>query len=285
MGNERVADATPASVDTLVADLTEAVTAPAETPSDTPASTPETSDQPDWIEDKFWTGDVAESAAKQHDAYVSLQSSYGRMANDLGTQRKLTDRLLDLKREDDLTQNTPAQTPEIDGVKLLDNPNETLDAYVSPKIAESNKEINERLAKMEAEIAQDNFVKKHPEAGTMGNDPDFVKWVNGSPYRASLGNAASQGDFLAADELLTEWKDRLAAVTPAAKEDAEEGEDPNLAAARAASLESNSGGKTASGKVYERNALIKLKLEKPHVYEDPKFQAEIMRAYAEGRVK
>jgi hypothetical protein len=57
--------------------------------------------------------------------------------------------------------------------------------------------------------------------------------------------------------------------------------------ARKASLEGGSGNDAAAptGKVYRRADLIRLKMEKPQVYEDPGFQAEILLAYAQGRVK
>ena len=60
-------------------------------------------------------------------AYQESQSTIGRMANDLGTQRKLTDRLLDLKRESDLSGNGRVREPvKVNSTELLDDPTRSM---------------------------------------------------------------------------------------------------------------------------------------------------------------
>lgn len=215
--------------------------------------------------------------------YTELHSQYGRMANDLGTQRKLTDRLLDLKRTDDLARNSGSQLPVIKSDELLDHPAQTIDKIVESRLADERKILNDRLGQLEAGLAQERFVSKHPDYQKVAESAGFVAWVKDSPYRSRIAAAAANGDFGAADEIISEYKStqvRSAAQGGGSADD-------NLEKARKAALEGgNSGdGKASSGKVYRRADLIRLKIERPRMYSDPQFQEEIMKAYAEGRVK
>ncbi len=249
--------------------------------------------RPDWIDEKFWTGNTEESAQKQHEAYLNLQSAHGRMANDLGVQRKLTDRILNLeeKRENDIQQNTPDPV-EVSGADLLNNPTEALDTYLEQREAGQNDATSQRLSQLEAELANERFVARHPDFNQVAASSEFSDWVNQTPYRAALANSAQQGDMGSASALLDEFKASQPAKGLGTTEGDEGGEIAPVASgdlteeARAAALESTSSGENqASGKTYSRAALMRLRVEKPDVYGDPAFQSEIMKAYSEGRVK
>ena len=247
-------------------------------------TTTSTDDRPGWIDEKFWNGNAEESATKQHESYKNLQSAYGRMANDLGTQRQLTDRLLDVsqKRDNDLSQNTP-EFVTIEGADLLDNPNDTLASFIEPRLAKSNEVRDQRMDALENMLQQQNFNVQHPDAEEIGRNPKFSEWIAESPYRQSAAQRGIAGDWSATSELLHEFKihESVSNASPIVTN----GDD--LEGARKASLESSAstGGGNSSDKVYKRSDLIRLKLEKPRIYEDPAFQEEIVRAYAEGRVK
>jgi hypothetical protein len=215
--------------------------------------------------------------------YESLHSQYGRMANDLGTQRKLTDRLLDLKRNEDLQSNSAAALPTIKSDDLLDSPAAAIDKVVSARLDQERQRLDSRLGQLEANMAQERFVSKHPDYQQVADSADFSTWVRASQFRQRVAAQAAQGDYLAADEIISEYK---ASRRSASSGDASQSGD-NLDAARKASLEGGSTpeGKATTGKVYRRADLIRLKVEKPRVYSDPQFQAEIMKAYAEGRVR
>ena len=262
--------------------------------SKTPPGTPPS--KPEYIQDKFWTGDEAESLRKQAEAYSSLQSAYGRMANDLGTQRKLTDQILALdKRSTDL-EGTPAAVktaPKVNARDLVDRPTETLDAYWKQREDALRAEMDQRDAARATADAERHFVTKHSDFATVTQTPEFMSWVHSSPLRQRAAALAGTGNFVVADELLTEYKAiKGQAPNPAADPNRGTGKtapDPAATeAARKAALETaaNAGGAgTGKGPTYRRADLIKLKMEKPQVYSDPAFQAEILRAYAEGRVK
>lgn len=270
----------------LEASLKEAVTASAPAP-DATAATPESPDNSAKLTGKL-EGKSLEDIASM---YSNLESAYGRMANDLGTQRKLTDRLLDLKRSDDLGQNTPETQKEVNvsSTDLLDNPKETLDAYFESRMAQLQQGNSERMNQVESSLAEQNFTAKHGDISRIGEDPQFGEYVNATPLRQDLAQKAAAGDYAAADTLLDEWKSVKSFLAPAKGDptpDPTPAADPNLEAARQASLESSTpAGSASSGKTYRRADLIELKLTKPHIYSDPAFQEEIVQAYLDKRVK
>jgi hypothetical protein len=213
--------------------------------------------------------------------YVNLESSYGRMANDLGTQRKLTDRLLDLKRENDLQQNAP-QKVEIKSEELLDNPTAALERFSAARESQRDGRLNE----LEARLAATAFVSAHPDYATYQNDTDFAAWIQASPIRARAAASAANGDWSTASDLLTEYKS-VKGSTKKVDDEGDNAEDAARKAAAKASLESSSQNnqKGKTGKVYRRADLMRLRAEKPDVYFSSDFQSEIIRAYADGRVK
>lgn len=273
----------PGDLDGLQKELTEAVTSTTVVEAGEAALAATTSPAP--VENALekaqelsgkYEGKSASEVAEMH---RNLESAYGRMANDLGTQRKLTDRLLDLKRTDDLTSNSPDPV-EVSSTELLDNPTQALDKYLSSRESQLAQATDQRLAQMEASMAQERFTTAHPDHDRIANDPAFAEYLQASPLRTRLAQMAVQGDWSVAADLMTEYKSTINQDAPA---------DNATEAARQVGLEaprqSTEAAAVKAGKVYRRADLIRLKLEKPDVYADPGFQDEILRAYAEGRVK
>lgn len=280
--NENIVDPTndAGDLDELEKQLGEAVTAGNAKAKADAADTPEEKEAAQADIPEKYKGKTLQDIIEMH---RNLESQYGRMANDLGQQRKLTDKLLDLKRTDDLNQGPkkPAKKPiQVSSTDLLDNPSETLEKILEEREAAIRQEYEQRMSEFESGLAQERFVQKHPDYQEVAQSETFLEWVNSSPIRQQAANQAANGDFAIADALLNEYK----STRPAQKQ--EPSNDENLDAARKASLESSStAGKQSGGKVYRRADLIRLKLEKPQTYADPDFQREIMQAYAEGRVK
>jgi hypothetical protein len=284
-------DDLPGNTDQLVKDLNEAVTARSAPASDKPADTPAPDTVPATaaVPDKLKGKSATELAAM----YQNLESVYGRMANDLGQQRKLTDRLLDLKRSDDLTANggKKPEAPVVDRSRLLEDPTAELTRFVDARDSARESESTARLANLEAQLAQKTFVDKHSDYADVANDPAFIAWVQASPLRTRLAGLAYNGSWDVADELLTEFKARTPATATATAEvvdTKQQAADAGVAAARRAGLESGaSGGESTarSGKTYRRTDLLALRNRDPDAYYDEGFQTEILRAYAEGRVK
>lgn len=216
------------------------------------------------------------------------QSTIGRMANDLGTQRKLTDRLLDLKRENDLHSNgAPAQKVQVNSSELLDNPTEAIERIVAARLAEQNQKTQAEIDALHQQRAAESFLSRHPDYQTVAASADFQQFVQATPYRQRVALTAAKGDWSSADELMSEYKDRQASRTVAAKTEKEVKEKNNLEAANKASLESGTSANKSSGggKILRRVDLLKLQMEQPDVYYDEATQAVILKAYREGRVK
>jgi len=273
-------DNAPGDQEGLIKSLTEAVTESAEKDDVQETEASNTIEQPKEVNTDPLAGTKFEGKSVEDilESYNNLQSAYGRMANDLGTQRKLTDQLLDLKRDGDLEENTP-HSVQLRTEDLLDEPTTALDSYISEREARIRQEYDQKLSQFETQLRADKFMAKHPDFQELAQSEELIQWSQATPVRARVAQAAANGDWDAADALLTEFK-----AQP--KQDPAPRADEGIEAARQVGLESAaSSGDGNSAKTYRRADLIDLKLNKPHIYQDPAFQAEILKAYSEGRVK
>lgn len=270
----------PGNLDQLKKDLTEATTS--EPKQEEPAQAKEEHEIPE-----KYRGKSMEEIIEMH---RNAESELGRRGNELGQYKKLTDELLDLKRREDLTKGGASADeiedeplPEISSSDLLENPTESISKLLSAREKSSEtkrqrKEAEEKRLEVEAKFAQ-----AYPNAEETVNDPKFVEWVQGSTARSLLGYQASQGDLTAGAALLDEWN----ASQSAPEQNEEPKMDDPIKSARKASTESKGASNTpdTTGKIYRRTDLIRLKLQDPEAYADEGFQREIIKAYAEGRVK
>jgi hypothetical protein len=220
------------------------------------------------------------------ESYKQLESQLGRMANDLGTQRVLTDRLLNLRRDNDLRQNgagvTQPETPKIKATDLAEDPTAAISKVVDAKLAKNQQDAEQEALQHARNAAAARLVQDHPDYQEYVNNPDFTAFINGSAIRKRAAVAAQQGDFDAGNDLLTEFKAQKKQKMN------QQDDNKNLESARAASLESGSRGSEGSskaGKVYSRADLLRLQLTNPELYYSDEYQAVIMKAYAEKRVK
>lgn len=211
--------------------------------------------------------------------HQNAESRLGTLGNDLGHYRTLTDKLLDLKRTDDLVSGGAApEAITISSTDLLDKPTESVQAIVRSEMELGQRQTQERVDAETAEMSA--FNQLHPDAGTIVNIAEFQEWVQSSPIRKRAAQEAYNKNWESADVLMQDYKQSLEASQEPAG-------DPNIAAAKNAATESvgQSSASTSTGKIYRRLDLVRLKLEQPEVYSDPTFQDEILRAYAEGRVR
>jgi hypothetical protein len=226
------------------------------------------------------------TAADMVEIYKNLEREYGRKANESGQLRQMQDQLLALKRENDLRANgatqQAAQQPEVSASDLLENPKQALDRYFEQKESASTRELRQRLAFQEQQMAQTSFVSKHPDWQTHTNDPDFVEWTKQTPWRTNLAQQAAQENLGAADALLTEYKQYKPLLNKQTTKTSV------LDSARSVGLEraSTSGDETRTvGKVIRRADMMALRISDPDKYESPAVQNELLRAIAENRYK
>lgn len=242
----------------------------------------------DGVPDKF----KGKSVKDILDSYANLESRNGHMANELGTQRQLTDRLLDLKRDGDLSKNGAQQAPvrqklEVTAADILDKPAETLDRVIAQREQDFTRVVDQRLQRLEMNNAENAFKQRHSDFQDVVTGQKFGDWVRSSPIRLRAAAAANQGNWQIADELLTEFKGSSQSADGATTSTSTT-RTADLDGARKATLDS-SGGRSSDGAqktqvTYKRTDLMRLRIEDPEAYYDEAFQDLILKAHAEKRV-
>ena len=215
------------------------------------------------------------------DSYTNLEKELGRKAQEVGELRKLSDSFLqaEVARKNNLQDNTPLETKDNDDVDFFDDPNKAVNKMIEnhPKFQEFQQfQAQQAQAGAKAQLEQ-----THPDFTDVVQDKAFQEWVQDSPIRMQMFQAADSYNFDAANELLSNWKDRsMISKTQEVKQAAETNRKDAL---KAASTESrSSSGSNAGGKTYRRADLIRLKMEDPSRYES--LEDDIFAAYADGRV-
>lgn len=268
-------------VDQLEEDLTENLTGNVEVEQ---GEAPEKSeDEGDNFEmpEKF-RGKTAEEIAQ---IYLEEQSYRGKLENQLGEYRQMTDRLLNLeeKRVSDLEKGGAEDIDyDIDPTELLSNPKEVLDAYLSKKLSsdEGYSQLQQRLDAIEKQTIQEQFANKHPDVQQVASDPAFQEWVNANPYRSNMAAQAVQNeDYASLDYLLTDYKERQGSA--AAEPDNQKANEVQRAKSIVTET-SSSGGTSNAGKVYSRREIVNMKINRPREWEAR--QHEFTQAYLDGRV-
>lgn len=217
------------------------------------------------------------------ESYQNLEKELGRKAQEVGELRKLSDSFLQAQIQQ--AQSTPKQqeTNEIkeEPVDFFDNPDLAINKAIEnhPKFQEF-----QRFQAQQAQAsAKTQLETAHPDYTDIVKDSGFQEWVKGSPIRMQLFQAADAYNYDAANELLSNWKDR--SMINKTQEVNEQAEAERQAALKAGKAESrtSTGSATGGGKTYRRADLIRLKMNDPQKYES--MENEIYKAYAEGRVK
>jgi hypothetical protein len=273
-------DNAPGNAGNVKKQLEEAVKAVEDKPSKAPQNT-------DTGVPEKYQGKSLEDVIKMHQ---NAETRMGELGNEVGQYKTLTDKLLDLKRSEDLVKGgaapdevQPEYTP-ITQDDLLDNPTEAIGGAIKEALTQEARKQEEKDRQEAATAEATEFGNAHPDANAIVNSAEFQAWIQESPSRSILAQQAGAGSYASAGALLSEYKGLKANNSD---DNGDTGESDNLQAARAASTEStgsSQAGDGPTGKKYRRLDLIRLQLEDPEAYADPAFQAEIMKAYAEKRV-
>ena len=226
-------------------------------------------DHPSSIPDKY-KGKGIEDVIKMHQEAEKL---IGKQAQEVGEVRKLADELLKQSLSKP-TQPTEVE-PEID---FFEDPKkavkQTLESH--PDVIAA-RQATQEFKRMQI---QQRLSSEHPDFQQVVQDPEFAEWVKQSPVRLSLYTKAdSEFDFDSANELLSTYKALKQVKRQAEVNQAKEATERTL---KSASVDTGGTGES-SAKVYRRADLIRLKMTDPDRYEQ--LQPEIMKAYAEGRVR
>jgi len=163
---------------------------------------------------------------------------------------------------------------------FYDNPEEAVRQIIDnhPRFREFSEQTQQQQASMTAQQLE----KTHPDFHKIISDGGFQEWINGSKIRQRLYQEADQYNFDAADELITNWKERQM-ISKTQEVNAEQEATRKEALKTGKGVSRASGESTAGKKIYRRADLIRLKQTDPRRYDS--LADEIYQAYSEGRVK
>jgi hypothetical protein len=244
----------------------EDVFAEQEQPQEETQATPSEPDVPD-----KYQGKSAQELVQMHQEAEKL---LGRQSSEVGELRKVVDTYIQ-------AQLTPApeQQEQVEEIDFFTDPEKAVAQAIQnhPKIKEA--ESVSQQYKMQTALSA--LKANHPDMESILQDTKFAEWIEASKIRTKLFVAADkQYDYEAADELFSLWKERQQMIGQAASVEKQS----RKQAVKSASTGSASGSSESSPKkIYRRADIIRLMKDDPHRY--AALQDEIMRAYAEKRVK
>lgn len=222
------------------------------------------------------------SAKEIAESYMAVESELGRARNEIGTNRRLVDELLNLRRG---TQEKSA--PEVKPVTpydLAENPEETITTVARRVADERSANSEQRLHQLETELAADKFEKRHPGFRNTLSSPEFQSWVQQSALRINLVKKAAEWDWDSGDELMSLYNE-YKAVKPTTPSKSTE-------AAKQAGLAKSGGSganKVVQGgdgkKVYTRGELASMYINNPTEYDRLMDSGELTDAYKTKRVR
>lgn len=210
-------------------------------------------------------------------SYEELEAKFGKQGQELGELRKLTDEILKRQLASGTSNGDTSSRQSNDDTELaILNADPDLDRAIAKKLAPVLEEVREvKKEKMTSKLNE-----SHPDFIDIVKDTEFQDWVKANRVRLDLFAQADQNyDFKAADELFSAWKDRKGSKPAAAKETKKVTEETF----KKATMETGVASESAPGKIYSRADIMRLNLEDPYKY--AQLQPEIMKAYAEGRVR
>ena len=214
------------------------------------------------------------SSSEIAEAYENLEKELGRKGQEIGELRKLTDSYLQSQLSPQ--SQTTTNTEEVD---FYENPEQAVRQIIDnhPRFRES-----EQNKQQQADLTAQQLEKAHPDFQEVISDGGFQEWINGSKVRQRLYKEADSYDFDAANELLTNWKERqMISKTKEVNESKKTKRDVAIKTGEGVSRAS--GESTAGKKIYRRADLIRLKQTDPNRYDT--LAEEIFSAYQDGRVK
>ena len=197
----------------------------------------------------------------------------GSQGSEVGELRKVVDGYIHNQSQ------TQTQTPEPESLDFFEDPAKAVSHAIETHPDVVNARQQAQVMKRTSSLNQ--LQQKHPDMQQVLQAPAFTEWIQGSPVRMELYQRADQGyDFDAADELVSNFKERTSVARQAVQNETQ----ARQTAVRQASTGSVSGsGNSGSKRIYRRADIIKLMKTDPDRYEA--LNPEIMLAYQEGRVK
>jgi len=238
---------------------------------------PEEVEEPQQTEDDFeipekYQGKSLKEVVQMHQEAEKLMS---RHSSEVGELRQVVDEYISTQAR----QAPETESVEEDDIDYFTDPKSAMHRAIEnhPKIKEAEQYTTEY--KKQSALATLNA--KHPDMNEILSDEGFAKWIKSSKIRTQLFVSADQQyNADAADELFSLWKERKT-VNQQTVDLEKQARKQQLKAANTGNARGTDEGPRK--KQYRRSDLIKLMKDDPERYQS--MSAEILQAYAEGRVK
>ena len=220
-----------------------------------------------------YQGKSLEEVVQMHQEAEKL---LGRQSSEVGELRKVVDDYISSQPQPPAPQQ-PVE-PE-DDLDYFTDPQAAVNRAIEnhPKI----REAEEYTAQYKKQTSLAQLQSKHPDMQDILADNSFAEWIKESKIRTQLFVEADQNyNADAANELFNLWKERKTVAEQTANVE-KQARKQQIKAANTGNAQGSS--ETTRRKVYRRADIIKLMKEDPDHYQA--LQPEIMKAYAEKRVK
>lgn len=225
----------------------------------------------DELPEKYRGKSAAEIVAMHQEA----ERRMGEQGNELSNLRSTLDAMA--------LQSSTAKEPENEPITEADffsDPTNTVNRAIESHPA--LRQAQEMAQKMAYAQGLATLQQRHPDLQDVVGSEKFKEWVKASSARMARYQRADQmGDVEEADDLISTFK-QLNQVEATTKEVSKRAQKQAVKSASTGAVRGNSDVQ-GSRRVYRRADIRELMRTNPQRYED--LQAEIMRAYAEGRVR
>ena len=215
------------------------------------------------------------SAAEMAKAYTELERRMSDQGNELSNLRSTLDAMA--------LNTSKASEPEPEPITEADffsDPTNTVNRAIESHPA--LRQAQEMAQKMAYAQGLATLQQRHPDLKEVMSSPKFVEWIKSSSVRTARFQRADQtGDVEEADDLISTFK-QLNQIEATTKEASAKAQKQAVKSANTGSTRGNSDVR-GSRRIYRRADIRELMKSNPARYED--LQPEIMRAYAEGRVR
>lgn len=208
-------------------------------------------------------------------SYVELERTSGRQANEIGELRKLTDQYIHQELSRRQVEDPKESDSKVEFDDLVERPDEVLNKLVDERV----KKYDEKLTELTQQQELERFLNNNPDFQEISTSQEFASWATATPYRQKQFERANSFDFDAAEELLSQYRDTVKDIGAAQKQ----GQATKREAALKAAAAESSGTGESPQKIWSRAELMNMRINDPDSYWAQ--EAEIMQAYAEGRVK
>ncbi|MHC4372210.1 MAG: hypothetical protein ACYSW8_31790 [Planctomycetota bacterium] len=230
------------------------------------------------IPDKY-AGKTMEEVVAMH---MNAEKEIGRQANEVGTYRDLLKSMSEASNvQAPQTDTTEAQPVEVSSDDLWENPTEAIRSVVQETLRDEIAPIQQT---QQEQIAQQQFAQLmhiHPDAETIGEDPEFKAFVEKSPYRLMDAQRwIANRDVDAANRLLSDYKELNPTTTT---EKVLEGDVSAVNKARAVSTESGRGSGGPKGQeTLSKREVQKVFINDRDLYDSDAYQKKLIMHAARG---